>query len=286
VNYGTSQVGFYTVKALRTLNNCSDSAFTNFTILLRPATPTVSSTDSALARRCGPGAVAIQVNGGAARLYRRYQSLIAISPIDIGSSFTSNLGSDSAFYISEIIGNCESDRVRVPVTINTPPVVTLPNKLTIERGQSIQISGIVQGRAQTYSWSPANGLNDVQVPGPIASPTESTTYKLLVTDANGCQAADSVFVEVLNVFFVPTGFSPNDDGVNDIWNIKGLYQYPDAKVTVLNRWGQELYVSDLGYKTPWDGKDKSGNKLPASSYFYLLELGNGTKQTGAITIMR
>ena len=61
-------------------------------------------------------------------------------------------------------------------------------------------------------------------------------------------------------------------------------QYPDAKVMVFDRWGVQLYTGD--YKSaPWDGTS-NGNNLPTADYYYILDLGNGEKYNGVVTLKR
>jgi len=85
-------------------------------------------------------------------------------------------------------------------------------------------------------------------------------------------------------FAIPGGLSPNGDLVNDSWEIDGLLDYPDAQVLVFNRWGQQVY-SGNSTSTPWDGTYK-GNDLPIADYYYIIELGNGEKFNGVVTLKR
>jgi gliding motility-associated-like protein len=81
--------------------------------------------------------------------------------------------------------------------------------------------------------------------------------------------------------FIPEGFSPNGDGTNDVLYIKGLKNYPQAKLTVFNRWGQIVYESPRGYQNDWDGVYNGKTfsigqgPLPENVYFLLFEF-NGT----------
>ena len=75
---------------------------------------------------------------------------------------------------------------------------------------------------------------------------------------------------------IPEGFSPNNDGYGDRWVIRGLDRYPMAKVTIFNRWGNEVYGADP-YRNDWDGRSTNGltwdGVLPVGTYWYLLDLG-------------
>ncbi|MFT4659860.1 MAG: gliding motility-associated-like protein [Patiriisocius sp.] len=88
-----------------------------------------------------------------------------------------------------------------------------------------------------------------------------------------------VYVNCPEELFIPEGISPDGDGVNDTFEVIGLWQYPNNQLTVFNRWGHEIFDM-VGYDNSWDGtsKDKltlGSNPLPRGTYFYLLDLGNG-----------
>jgi len=81
-------------------------------------------------------------------------------------------------------------------------------------------------------------------------------------------------------FFIPEGFSPNGDGINDVFFIRGIDNYPNNVFTVFNRWGDKVYAAN-SYQNTWDGKTTmgvrvGGDELPVGTYFYLLDLGNGS----------
>ncbi len=77
--------------------------------------------------------------------------------------------------------------------------------------------------------------------------------------------------------FIPEGFSPNGDGVNDFFVISGLQDYPDNKITIVNRWGNKVFESNTGYENDWDGTNQFGvslgDQLPVATYFYIIDLG-------------
>jgi gliding motility-associated-like protein/uncharacterized repeat protein (TIGR01451 family) len=81
-------------------------------------------------------------------------------------------------------------------------------------------------------------------------------------------------------FFIPEGFSPNDDGINDLLVIRGIVNFPENTFTIFNRWGNKVYDASP-YTDKWDGKSTygitvGGDKLPTGTYFYLLDLGDGS----------
>ena len=84
-----------------------------------------------------------------------------------------------------------------------------------------------------------------------------------------------------NCLNIPTGFTPNGDGKNDLWKIRGIEDFPDIQVEIYNRWGTRVFGPSKGYREPWDG-----GGLPAAAYYYVIVLGNGETRTGTITIVR
>jgi trimeric autotransporter adhesin len=81
-------------------------------------------------------------------------------------------------------------------------------------------------------------------------------------------------------FFIPQGFSPNADGINDLYVIRGIEYYPSNTFTVFNRWGDKVFGTNP-YQNTWDGKSTTGvrvggDELPVGTYFYVLDLGDGS----------
>ncbi len=138
-------------------------------------------------------------------------------------------------------------------------------------------------------WTPGNTLSDPTVYNPSATPSISTVYTLTVNDPNGCTFEDSVLIQVIDSITVPNTFTPNGDGVNDTWQILNIENFPEVKIIVYDRWGQEVYKT-IGY-TPakrWNGTN-GGKQLPASTYYYVISLSITAKDkklvTGSVTIV-
>ena len=123
----------------------------------------------------------------------------------------------------------------------------------------------------TYVWSPATGLNNPNVATPIATPTKTTTYQVTVTTEDGCTATDEVTITVIPRVQPVNTFSPNGDNINDTWEIKNIENYPNATVEVFNRWGNQVFKSDVRLPATWDGTHK-GSALPLATYYYIIRL--------------
>lgn len=89
-------------------------------------------------------------------------------------------------------------------------------------------------------------------------------------------------IELLDLF-IPQGFSPNDDGINDVFEIKGL-NGRELNITVYNRWGNKVFEKE-GYSNNWDGRTNvsglkiGNNKLPQGTYYYVVQFVSGNKET-------
>jgi gliding motility-associated-like protein/uncharacterized repeat protein (TIGR01451 family) len=81
-------------------------------------------------------------------------------------------------------------------------------------------------------------------------------------------------------FFIPEGFSPNGDGTNDLFVIRGIANYPKNSFVIFNRWGNKVFEASP-YQNTWNGRSTfglrvGGDELPVGTYFYVLDLKNGS----------
>lgn len=141
-----------------------------------------------------------------------------------------------------------------------------------------------------YNWQPTfGGTLDSAVANPQVSMTETTLFEVVVTSAEGCSARDSVLIVVIPDVVIPSGFTPNSDGVNDLWIIDNMLLFPNNVVQVFNRWGDKVYsATPFREGSGWDGTYE-GKALPAGTYYYTIELNDPRFPepfTGPITIYR
>jgi gliding motility-associated-like protein len=170
------------------------------------------------------------------------------------------------------------------IDVGSVPEVTVSiSEDTAEINQPVTLSA---SGGIAFSWSPADGLNTTSGPSVIARVPESRTYKVEVSSAKGCKAEKSVDVIIDQSFIVYDAFSPNGDQKNDVWSVKNIKRYAEARVKIFNRWGNLVFESDPGYPKPWDGTF-DGSPLPPGAYYYIIELGPGlTPKSGSITLVR
>ncbi|HEY2722831.1 MAG TPA: gliding motility-associated C-terminal domain-containing protein, partial [Chitinophagaceae bacterium] len=179
------------------------------------------------------------------------------------------------------------DTASVQVIVWKRPTVDAgPDKFTF-KNRAVQLQGKVTGSDISYTWSPPTYLDNTSIDHPRAAPPSSITYTLTVTSNDGCgTVSDQVTVGVIDKMFIPSGFTPNADGLNDVWEIITFEEYPKGTVYVFNRWGQIVYFGKgLNYK-PWDG-NFNGQPVEAGTYVYLVDLHNGKPiLKGTVTVIR
>ncbi|MBD1397337.1 gliding motility-associated C-terminal domain-containing protein [Pontibacter sp. JH31] len=275
----TRNTWFRRVALSQGCDNASEAVL--ITILPLPAPPVLAVRD---ARACLGGSATLTVSNPNGNTIEWYDAPTGGSPLFVGPTFvTPELTRNTTYYAQAVNNsNCSSaTRTAANVTIVTP-VANAGEDVTIIQGQTTELRA--SGGA-TYAWEPAAGLSNPNVFNPVARPDVTTTYTVTVTTPDGCTATDEVTVTVIPAISVPNAFSPNGDRVNDVWELGNIENYPDARVEIFNRWGNQIFTSS-GYGTPWDGTYK-GEALPVATYYYIIYLNSSEKPiSGHVTIIR
>lgn len=168
--------------------------------------------------------------------------------------------------------------------IQALPAVELGPDLTTWRGGSVQLQSSLTGN-YSYQWEPPNALSSPTIAAPKANPDQTTSYTLTVTDSYGCAASDTVRINVYERIWIPDAFTPNGDGINDSWELRGIENYPEAEITIFNRWGEIIFFSRQ-YKQPFDGKFQN-TPLPTGVYVYQIKPSSTqTILQGSLTLVR
>ena len=176
----------------------------------------------------------------------------------------------------------------VLVNVVSLPVVVAGADTILSYDDLYDLGGNPTGPTEaTYIWSPLNNFvleSDSIEANPSIVVMSSEVYTVIVTDTNGCKNFDQVEVQLIPDIVVPTGFSPNGDGINDTWIIQNLNQFNNTRVSVFNRWGTRLFTTQ-DVNEHWDGLE-----LPVGTYYYIIEFdgydGIPDHLEGSITIIR
>jgi len=209
-----------------------------------------------------------------------------VSPSGIFNPSQAGLGRHIIKYVFTANNGC-ADSLSREILVMPSPILFAGRDTVILQGGEVKLNAIASGSNLTYKWVPSLGLSRDDIPDPVASPTDDITYALTVTSDQGCISIDAIFVKVLKAPEVPNAFTPNGDGINDIWNIKYLESYVNASVQVFSRYGSVVYSSGKGYAQPWKGQ-MNGTDLPMGTYYYIIDPKTKGRKTisGSVTIVR
>jgi gliding motility-associated-like protein len=196
---------------------------------------------------CFGGTGTLTASGGDTYLWNTGESsqTITVAPLIFG-----------VYTVTAFEGNCSatSDDFLVEVAATSFSLEAMPD-VEIAYGDSVQIGVLTLGAVE---WDPANTLSCSDCWFPWASPSLTTSYVVVSTDyATGCTFSDTITVTVdpeIQIF-APIAFTPNDDGVNDVFQIVGP-NLIDPIFRVFNRWGEEIYTSTDSHPIWIGGKDK------------------------------
>jgi gliding motility-associated-like protein len=176
------------------------------------------------------------------------------------------------------------------IIVNQTQLIITANNQTITLGDPIPLL------TATYA-SFVNGENETDLTTPTEITTTATTtsppgdYTITVNGASSpnytiTNIPGTLTIKPVNpTITIPNAFTPNSDGINDVWNIKSLSDYPLCTVSIFTRYGTLIYLS-RGYPKPWDGTYK-GAPLPVGTYYFIIDLKNGSPQlSGYVAVIR
>jgi gliding motility-associated-like protein len=139
----------------------------------------------------------------------------------------------------------------------------------------------------TWTWKYLNAgtMHQTTEANPVEqhSFANAGTQKVLLEGyRNGCKLGDTTLQLIISNcdFSITNTFTPNGDGKNDIWEIKGIERYPNANIVIMNRWGMIVHEMP-GSQLPWNGNNDKGEALEAGVYYYIITL-NKVKESSEI----
>ncbi len=170
-----------------------------------------------------------------------------------------------------------------------PPVQAFAGHDTIiTTGQLFQLHAT---GGDKYEWTPATGLSDPDIPDPIVQYTKDIVYALKVTvEPEGCLDYDSIAIRYIKgpEVYVPTAFTPNDDGMNDVFRPIPVGVTKIDYFRVYNRWGQLVYQT-TAYMQGWDGTFQ-GKPAEQGAYVWTVKAkdfqGREIIKKGSVTLVR
>ncbi|MBK9061002.1 MAG: choice-of-anchor L domain-containing protein [Flavobacteriales bacterium] len=161
------------------------------------------------------------------------------------------------------------------ITVQAPEVITADTILShFVNGHNIgswngadgSISVDVTGGTPPYTYAWDDGASMASRYGLSAG-----RYEVTITDSNGCSIQLTIILTQPDDLEMPTGFTPNGDGNNDTFVVRGIEAYPGNQLIVYNRWGNVVF-DQPHYTNEWRGENQQGQDLPDGTYFVVLRL--------------
>ncbi|MDX1939363.1 MAG: gliding motility-associated C-terminal domain-containing protein [Saprospiraceae bacterium] len=213
----------------------------------------------------GAGPYEVSLNGTSFRAINDF-------PYELG-----NLAAGNYSFIIRDANDCEVE-LSSNITSISNPTIDLGDNITVSLGDSVEIEGISNFTPNKVEWTPTIYLSSPDMLRTFVKPIETTIYEVTASDTSGCLATDriTIFVNKERGVFVPTAFSPDGDGNNDLFYIYGGNDVVRIKkFIVFDRWGNLLY--ERGEFLPndpqygWNGKF-NGRDVALGVYVYYAEI--------------
>ena len=259
------------------------------------ATVTIADSPATVCQGVPEAFVATVINGSNAPVFQWLVNGIATSDKDDAYRSDTLTSGDVVYCLITSDASCGLAKSNsIPVTVYPTPSVVAGQFFNIPYGQSLQLDPDVSGNIVSYNWSPGAGLSDSTIANPVADPRYSITYNLQVVAAGGCKAGGEITVDVYTPLRLPSAFTPNGDGRNDVFYVLGG---PEGSVikgfNIYDRWGQAVFrVHDGAPGDPafgWDGR-YGGKPAPAGVYVYevVMDYSGGKAQVykGTVVLVR
>jgi len=174
--------------------------------------------------------------------------------------------------LTDTWGCKNSDQVNVEVRVQ--PVANAGPDQILEFLFETSFEAASLSTNQTGEWTLIDGegdISDKNSPTSLVSDLALETNTFIWTVTNGICPASSDTVNIrVNNLVIPTLITPNLDGKNDFFVIKGIETFGKTSLTVFNRWGARVY-ENKEYDNSWDGVDEDGDPLPEDTYFFMLK---------------
>src|SRR5690554_3915919 len=181
-----------------------------------------------------------------------------------------NQGTTEMIFTNTATG-CSSIASAGTVNVNAGPILTI-GEIVCNKPKVSYSVGYTTNAGATVSASIRHITNTAITDIP------NNQQVIITATTDGCPSiSETVFTnECIEVIIdISNGVSPNNDGLNDFFTVTNLDAYPNNKLMIFNRWGDQVYESGP-YENDWNGQNNTGGiggeELPAGTYFYILEL--------------
>ncbi|MFN8308867.1 MAG: gliding motility-associated C-terminal domain-containing protein [Chitinophagales bacterium] len=265
-------------------NNCVDTA--NYTIVAAPVFDlSVNQHKNVSCFGYNDGAITVSAIGGKAPVTFLWNNGSSLPQLQ-------SLASDTYSVTLTDQSGCVADTALI-ITQPQQVVASTPDSITVFYGEQKQLPLSVSPDTSSYYylWSPDDDLNCAACANPKVTPVRSAYYQVIVTDQhNGCKDTAKIFVTLdpAKHIFAATAFTPNNDGVNDVFHAFAPGAVQTYEFQIFDRWGNSVYLSN-NPDGGWDGTYR-GNPAGTGVYVYDVKVtfqdGDSAVKSGTVTLLR
>jgi gliding motility-associated-like protein len=236
----------------------------------------------------------LTLTAAAANTYKWIDNTSGLNSTNVASPIATPSSSTEYTVVGYDSYGCFSDTANIKLTVYPLPKVNAGSDVQVMSGTEVQLTATSQNEISSWRWSPETYLSCTSCLSPISVPRSELSYIVTGKDKNGCIASDTVHIKLQceeSRVAIPSAFTPNGDGKNDFFSIKGILMI--KHLTIFNRWGNIVFERsnfDAGdISNCWNGVYK-GLPQPIDSYVYFVEMqcpsGEPFVRKGTVTLLR
>jgi gliding motility-associated-like protein len=169
----------------------------------------------------------------------------------------------------------------ISTTIYALPLVNIiPTDTIVNAGSQLHLHAIVPAGVNSYEWLPAGDLSNSSSLSPITHPINDSAHFIFNAVTNeGCAVSKKIRIRIYKKLFLPNAFTPNNDGLNDVFRIPPDINFALDELSIYNRWGTQVFSTN-DINKGWNGKYK-GQDCEAGTYIYNIQ---GSDQKGRVSL--
>lgn len=238
----------------------------------------------------------VQLNAVGAHRYTWINNVNGLSTTQTSNPVATPHETTSYTVVGYDIHNCYTDTTTAFVDVKSAPILNAGTDLEVIAGSANTLHTSGSPDIVQWKWTPSTFLNCDNCAAPVSTPLADISYEITARNQYNCIAKDTLNIVVTcegSSIYIPTGFTPNNDGKNDYFQIVGQGVTKITSFQVFNRWGEVVFgarnFAPGASNGRWNGRFR-GMDAPAGVYIYVLQMECGPdrvfERKGTVTLLR